>query len=367
MTPPKSSILVVEDELIYRSLLEQTLKDEGFDVVSAANGQEALSLLEKIRVDLILSDIRMPKMDGYAFYQKVQAMPGLQTVPFLFLTALADKPHVVKGLELGVDDYITKPVDVDSLLAVIRGKLKHASAINKHVKEGVEQLKSEIIHTLTHEFKTPLNIITGVSSFLLNENLSFQPEELSNLLKSIKRGGSQLTQLVDDFVTVMNIENGTMQQFYDSQKAPEDMPGILQDVVESQQHLIEEHKVEIAAELPDSLPKIAIARAQVRDVLSRLLEYAIASSDVGGVVKFTASYARGVVTVEIANTGHGISQEQLAQIFQKFSQLEGAEGAHFPTGLSLFIAKRLAEINKCDLSCVSEKGSGTCFTLTLPL
>lgn len=366
MTNKRITILIVEDEQTYRSLLEQTLRDQSFDVVSAGNGEEALNLLANVRVDLILSDVRMPKMDGYAFYQKVQAIPEMQTVPFLFLTAMADKPHVLRGLELGVDDYITKPVDVDSLLAAIRGKLKHASVLRKHVQDDVDRLKSEILRTLTHEFKTPLNIITGVSSFLLNENLSFQPSELSNLLMSIRRGGAQLTRLVDDFIATMSIENGTMQQFYESQQASENILEILSDVIVSNQQFAQDHNVTVSAELADALPVVVIGRAHIQDVLFRLVEYSIASSNQGDTVNVAADAVDGKVTVQVKNPGREITTERLNRVFEKFSSPEGQSTTQYPSSLSLFIAKKLSEINKCELSCVSGVGTGTVFTLTFP-
>ena len=366
MASPKSSILVVEDEQIYRSLLEQTLSEQGFDVLTAANGEEALQTLTRSRVDLILSDVKMPKMDGYAFYQRVQETPTLQTVPFLFLTALADKSHVMKGLELGVDDYITKPVDVDSLLAAIRGKLKHASVVNRRVKEEVDRLKAEIIRTLSHEFKTPLNIITGVSSFLLNDSVAFEPAELTNLLSSIKKGGGQLNQLVDDFVETMNIETGTMQSFYETQKAPENLPGIVGDAAALQMRLAEEAGVSIDIALPDQLPAVVIARAHMQDVLSRLLERGVTVSPKGGTVKVSAEYSRGLLSMHIEDSGAALTPDQRARIFDKFSHSENDDKGNYSTGLSLFIAKRLSEINKCDLTCVSEEGKGTRFSLTFP-
>lgn len=359
------TILVVEDEQIYRSLLEQTLQENGYQTVGASNGEEALQLLERIRADLILSDVRMPKMDGYTFYQRVRESPLLQTIPFLFLTALADKHHMVKGLELGVDDYITKPIDVDSLLAVIRGKLKQSSLVRQRLNEEVTQLKAEILRTLSHEFKTPLNIIIGVSSFLLNENVSFETKELTNLLSSIKRGGTQLSKLVDDFITAMNIDTGQMQRLYELQKVAEDVMSILRESMAAVEKEAAEHEVTVNVSGIDTLPLVLVNRAQVHDLLRQLLKFSILSSKKGATVTIATEYSRGLLRLHITIPGKQIPPDQIEGIFQKFAQYEWGNRER-GMGLGLYIAKQLATINKCDLKCTSAAGKGTQFTLTFP-
>jgi CRP/FNR family cyclic AMP-dependent transcriptional regulator len=131
-------ILVVDDNLEFLDGVKLTLEMEGYRVWTAANGQQALDrLLAAFRrdraqagagpdhlPDLILADIMMPEMDGYAFYEQVRANPYLNQVPFIFLTAKSSEVDVRFGKELGIDDYLTKPFSPEDLLASVRGKLK---------------------------------------------------------------------------------------------------------------------------------------------------------------------------------------------------------------------------------------------------
>lgn len=133
----KGIIMVVDDNPEFLSGIELTLEMEGYKVLTALNGQHALDKLKtafrgkgsegpslKRLPDLILADIMMPVMDGYEFYEHTRANPYLNHIPFIFLTAKSSDEDIQRGKELGVDDYLAKPVSPDVLLASIRGKLK---------------------------------------------------------------------------------------------------------------------------------------------------------------------------------------------------------------------------------------------------
>lgn len=123
------TILVVEDHNILREGLEILLETEGFNVFTAPNGVEALELMEAHSPDLILSDIAMPRMDGYEFYDAVRERPEWVTIPFIFLTARGERGEVFAGRKLGVEDYLVKPVDRNILVATIRSRLDRSQQL----------------------------------------------------------------------------------------------------------------------------------------------------------------------------------------------------------------------------------------------
>lgn len=125
--PSEKQILVVEDERVLRDLLLKTLENTGYDVITVDNGQEALSLVEKHSLDLILLDVMMPKMDGFAFCEKVRETSD---VPILMLTALNRPDDVVRGLQLGADEYVTKPFSFNELNMRIHSLLRRTSWMN---------------------------------------------------------------------------------------------------------------------------------------------------------------------------------------------------------------------------------------------
>lgn len=125
--PSDKKILVVEDERLLRDLLLKTLENTGYDVITVDNGQEALSMIETHSIDLILLDVMMPKMDGFAFCEQVRKSSD---VPILMLTALNRPDDVVRGLQLGADEYVTKPFSFSELNMRIHSLLRRTSWVN---------------------------------------------------------------------------------------------------------------------------------------------------------------------------------------------------------------------------------------------
>ncbi len=129
-------ILVVDDNPDLVDGVKLTLEMEGYQVLSAASGPEALTILERITPDLILADIMMPEMDGFELYERVHADQRWIQVPFIFLTAKTDQNDIRRGKEMGADDYITKPFDPQDLIAAIRGRLKRMSQVTGRPASG---------------------------------------------------------------------------------------------------------------------------------------------------------------------------------------------------------------------------------------
>jgi putative two-component system response regulator len=139
----KETLLIVEDNHILRNGLKELLEQEGFTVLTAGNGQEGLEQMVITSPDLILSDIAMPIMDGYAFCKEVRARPEWVTIPFLFLTARGEREDISAGRDLGVEDYLVKPLTRDELLTAVRSRLARSRQLH------VVQLQSAYEASLT--------------------------------------------------------------------------------------------------------------------------------------------------------------------------------------------------------------------------
>lgn len=137
-----AKILVVEDEVQLRQLIVEYLTDEGYETVAAGDGLEALKLLEKRACDMIVTDVMMPKMDGFTLAERVRKND--EAIPILFLTALGDKPSKKLGFKLGIDDYMTKPFDLDELAFRVCAILRRASVSrDRKLKVGNLVMDSE--------------------------------------------------------------------------------------------------------------------------------------------------------------------------------------------------------------------------------
>ena len=141
----KPRILCVEDELHLRRDIVEELVTGGYDAIGAADGQEALALLESKRPSLILCDISMPRLGGYGLLEAVRhARPELADIPFIFLTAFDQREHVIRGKRAGADDYLVKPIDYDLMLATVEARLRQASRIDARSRRELTALREAL-------------------------------------------------------------------------------------------------------------------------------------------------------------------------------------------------------------------------------
>ncbi|HEY9165902.1 MAG TPA: response regulator [Candidatus Kryptonia bacterium] len=363
---PKSAlILLVDDEQANLELFCTILENEGYRTLAAKNAVEALELLESNKPDLIISDIYMPQMGGFEFYERVQAMGDLRTVPFIFLSALADRDHVRVGKELGADDYLTKPIDIDELVTTVRGKLKRAASLRSAMENEFDTLREQILSTLSHELNTPLTYIIGFSEIIGSDASQITTSELKEFANLIHHGGDRLKNLMDDFLETIQIDSGHTRMFYDSDKKTFNLRDTLVSLKNEYAPEAAAKKLGFEMELPNEL-YVTASCTLVRDMIGRLLSNAVKFTQTGK-VSVRALREQDLATVEVFDTGCGIPQTELPKAFNKFYQVNKEKQQQQGAGLGLYIAKGLAEINHCELELSSSDGAGTKAVIKIPI
>ncbi|MCX6854987.1 MAG: response regulator transcription factor [Verrucomicrobia bacterium] len=129
-------ILIIEDQAAMRKNIAFILEMEGFAVCTAANGREGVTTARAEKPDLILCDVMMPELDGHGVIQELRQDPSFATTPFIFLTAKSDRNDLRVGMNLGADDYLTKPVVHDELMAAVRSRLERSNAVQEVIQEA---------------------------------------------------------------------------------------------------------------------------------------------------------------------------------------------------------------------------------------
>lgn len=362
--PEPALILLVDDEQANLELFSTILEDEGYRTLSAKDAESALEILESDKPDLIISDIYMPEMGGFEFYEKVQGMPELRSIPFIFLSALSDRAHVREGKELGADDYLTKPIDIDELVTTVRGKLKRAASMRSAMQNEFNTLKEQILSTLSHELNTPLTYIIGFSEIISSAASSISTGELKEFADLIHHGGGRLKNLVDDFLITIQIDSGQTESYYETDKRQFDLSGSLGAVAQEYSPLAVEKALVLNVNVENDLHVFA-SDTLIRDIVGRLLSNAIKFTTEGSVT-MTAGKVDESVRVEVSDTGVGFSEQELPKVCDKFYQVNKDKQQQQGAGLGLYIAKNLADINKCTLEISSSQDSGTKVTLLIP-
>ncbi len=202
-TSTNDKILVVDDSLVVLDSLKDLLSINGFDVITKQNSKSAISYLalHDSEISLIISDIRMPELDGFHFLHQVRKLKYDFRIPFIFLTSAEEE--VSKAKELGIDDFISKPFTPQEIVSSIKGCLKKSLHTKDELAEKTNAHKHIILNTLTHEFNTPLVLISNGIELLQKELKG--PKEVE-CLKIIKQGSEQLMGIINNMLSAQQIE-----------------------------------------------------------------------------------------------------------------------------------------------------------------
>lgn len=190
-------ILIVEDENDLRENLCEIISGAGYSVFTADNGLIGLELAKRELPDLIMSDIRMPKMDGFEMLRQLQNDPNTSSIPLIYLTAKTEMHDLREAMNMGADDYIIKPFKIDDLLNAVKLRISKKSGI----LEKIESVKTNIFRKVPHELRTPLVSILGFSKLLEDDFDSFSSEELKEMARNIRISGYRLHKRVEKFLT----------------------------------------------------------------------------------------------------------------------------------------------------------------------
>jgi len=214
-----TKILVIEDEFDIRDEVMNWLQFEGYEVVGAANGKIGLNAIYTEQPDLVICDINMPDMDGHQVLIEVRSDENFVHLPFVFLTAAADRSAMRTGMNLGADDYLTKPfshADIIDTVSVRLGKLGQIQSQIDHLSSVIDMereqrlLKSRLVGMFSHDFRNPLASILSSSNILQSYSDRLTPERQQEHFRRIDGGVQLLLQMLDEMLMVAEIENGQL-------------------------------------------------------------------------------------------------------------------------------------------------------------
>lgn len=365
----KPCILVVEDHDPIREAIRMILEDEGFCVVTATDGVEALQKMEQTRPDLIVADIMMPRMDGRAFYRAVRERPEWLSIPFIFLTALGTREDILLGKEMGVEDYLVKPFDPQDLVRIIRARLRRAQEIQQARAAELDRLKQQIITVLGHELRTPLTYIVGYTDLALEDLSTSSPEKLHEILAGIKRGAERLSRLVNDLLLVLRLDSGQVaEEVCALSEVRTDLEDIVRDVVGQYQPQAKSAGISLEYRVKGVLPPVRICELLFKDALGRLIDNGIKfTRGKGSRVQVTASAEDQRVQISVVDDGIGIPEAEIPHLFGRFHQIDREKMEQQGVGLGLAIARELIRLHGGDITVQSQFGQGSAFTIWLPV
>jgi two-component system sensor histidine kinase/response regulator len=365
----KKKILVVEDHELLLLATRDILEVEGYEVETACDGVDALEKMAEFTPDLIIADISMPRMNGYRFFEEVRTHPEWVPIPFIFLTAMAEREDRLKGKAMGAEDYLVKPFDTQELVIVVNSRIGRAEALREATENEFDDLKKQIVTLLSHELRTPLTSVYGYTELALEEAAELPPGDFQHFLRGIQKGADRLTHLVEDLLMVVRMDTGELDHEYEIMNVVHTSLGSLV------QHCVDTYHTEAASKgvimethLPAAIPPVRIHVNFFVNALNRLIDNAIKfSRREEKRVTVTVSATDSDVIIAVRDRGVGIQANQIPKLFVRFGQLDRQTMEQQGAGLGLVIAKALINCMHGEVTVESVFGEGSTFKFILPI
>ena len=389
----KDIILIVDDILENISVLFRFLGNEGFKVLVAQNGEQALKVVNLTSPDSILLDVMMPGLSGFEVCQQLKSQQNTQDIPIIFMTALVDTVDKVNGFKLGAADYITKPFQHEEVLVRINAHLslhklkKQLKEKNqtlqqqnqtleavitalqkaKQAAEEANSVKSQFMANISHELRTPMNAIIGYSELLKEEAEDLQITGLVDDIDNIEKAGRHLLDIINDVLDFSKIETGKMALCLESIE----ILNLINDIKIIVQPLVKNQLNHLEIDCADNIGTMYADLSKVRRILLNLLSNASKFTE-NGTIKLIVSKESEENTQWIKfivnDTGIGITDEQQQQIFHIFTQADGSSTRKYGgIGMGLTVTKRFVDIMQGTIHVESQLGQGSTFTVRLPI
>ncbi|NER29074.1 MAG: hybrid sensor histidine kinase/response regulator [Symploca sp. SIO1C4] len=412
------NILVVDDTPENLRLLSTMLTEHGYKVRKVISGKLALDAAQVNPPDLILLDIMMPQINGYEVCKQLKASEQTAKIPVIFLSALNEAIDKVKAFNVGGADYITKPFQIEEVVARVENQLlirrlqkqqqEHNIKLQQEIsdrqqaqvalqtlnqeleirvqartaqltqanqqllklenqlrqalvqEQELNEFKSRIITTISHEYRTPLTTINSSAELLELYRHKWPQEKQLNHLQRIQRKVKHLTSLVNDVLFLDKFEYEKIQL----NLTPLDLIKFSEELVEELKMTTAKGQI-IEFSYQGDCFQGAWDEKILRQILSNLLSNAIKYSPEVSVIKFQISGQDGKVVWQIKDQGIGIPPEDQLRVFESFHRANNV--GNIPgIGLGLSITKKCVDLYNGQITCESEVGVGTIFTVTIP-
>jgi len=362
----KPLVLLVDDNPQNLKMLGNILKEKPYRQALAQNGAEALDFVKKKRPDIILLDIMMPDMNGFEVCQKLKQDAELSEIPVIFLTAKTEKKDVIKGLEQGAVDYVTKPFNSQELITRVSTHLE-LKAAKEALTEKVEELKQanatkdKFFSIIAHDLMSPFNALLGLSELLLIEK-DIEAAKREKLLKIILQTSKTGYNLLKNLLEWSRFQTGRM-VFH-----PEEIN--LKELVDANIALLNSNAVakdiQIFSDILETTGVFADEN-MLNTIIRNLLSNAIKFTPEKGSIEIGGCEKEAHVEIAIKDTGVGINSQDIEKLFRMdISYSTQGTGQEKGTGLGLILCQEFVEKHGGKIWVDSELGKGSRFYITFP-
>ena len=361
----KPNILVIEDEEGLWKSIAEIFEYEDIAFMVAQNGCIGVQLARESVPDLILCDIMMPDMDGYSVLRELRGDALTTYIPFVFLTAKADRSSLRYGMNLGADDYLTKPFTSDELLTAIKTGLEKKASLEREYSDEANHLRQTLVHSLPHELRTPLSGILGGAEILLIDAASSGNEELTSTAQMILESGKRLQRLIENylFYAQLQIIRFDKDRLKVLQQGSTEAPGALISDLAGAKAAMVDRRGDLRINVSDEI--VFISAENLKKIVDEILDNAFKFSKLGFPVNVWTEHKDHTYILNISDSGCGMSVDQVKNV-AVFMQFERKLHEQQGSGLGLAIAHQLVDLHRGEFLIQSAPEHGTTVSMTLP-
>jgi two-component system sensor histidine kinase/response regulator len=343
-------ILIIDDDPSILAIYAAALRMAGHRVETASSAETALQLVEKECPDLIISDVNMPGLDGMAFTQEIRRHPHLQDTQIILMTGNSALANTRQAMNLGADDFLSKPLQLEELYASVQARLKRAE-INRRVRcDLVADLRQKLGSTLPHEFLTPLAGILGLAEILRDEIETMPRHELKGLITDIERSGLRLHRTLRNYLWMMEIDR--LPQMQPSLLSPQQASDLIDFATRTVTH---RHARPFHLEKDLSGAQSFLAEGTAFEIIvEELLGNALQFSPDGQPIRLSLRGRQ----LRVIDEGKGLTPDQLRAV-GAFKQFDRPEFEQQGLGLGLALVQRVCSAMGAHVHLISEAGKGT--------
>lgn len=364
----QTKILVIEDEQYIRENIQELLEAKGYKVRIASNGKQGVLEAIDFRPHLIVCDVMMPKMDGFKVLDYIRKTSTIQSVPFIFLTAKIDKTDVRNGMDLGADDYITKPFSAKDLTKAIETRLKRQEKVGVQYSKAKHELDTNVFATYYHEFNTPMHGIIGGLNLLVNAGNSFTEKQVYDMHLSILKSAIRLNHSLANLMLYEEIKRAEVYtellSMFNNGQSANTWPMKVKDELITMAREIYNRADDLTINFDAT--EIAISQEYLLRLIIEVTDNALKFSKIGNPVTVIGKkeFDNYCLTITDIGTGFIINSTSDIGAFKQFNRRKFEQQG---LGIGLHLVKQLVELNRGELQVNSREGEGTTVTITLPL
>ncbi|MDH6306547.1 two-component system sensor histidine kinase/response regulator [Parabacteroides sp. PF5-5] len=358
-------ILIVDDIPTNVMLVEAILKKEGYSLITADNGVDALKIAQEQHPNIILLDIMMPGMDGYEVLQHLKSNPDTNAIPVIIMSALNDMPSIIKGYQLGATEYVTKPFQREELVKRIAHRFELYS---------IERIKEELVLTIesrdmlysviSHDLRTPLGSLKMMNNSILKMvDRERVGDDVYEMLLLTNKTSEDTFQLLDNLTKWSKYTQNKIALH----KQKTDINGLIESIITIYQPIAELKRVSIISKGLDETLSGIVDVDMVKTIVRNLLSNAVKFSYEGGTVEIATRLEDNYLYFSVTDHGKGLKEGDKERLFnaEHFSTFgtDNEQGS----GLGLMISKTFVDLHEGKIWFKSEEGKGTTIFFTLKI